>query len=119
MTSCGVGKLHLFVTSRPEEEIVKHLRLLDPDHVIMRPEFVAQDIAKYIDHMLYVEDGFDRWNEEVKVNIKKTLLENAGGMYVCFSIEMYNLTTRQGSDWLRCRLTNCKNAIMKMSWRIS
>src|ERR1700728_1409994 len=89
MASWRKGKLHLLVTSRPEEDIAKRLRSLDPSHVRMEPDLVTSDVAKYIDSILEVED---QWNDEVKAVIKSTLLENAGGMYVrsdvsiCFTI---------------------------------
>jgi hypothetical protein len=79
MVSWRKGKLHLLATSRPEEDIAKHLRLLDPYQVRMEPDLVTGDITRYIDGILEVED---RWSDEVKATIKSTLLESAGGMYV-------------------------------------
>ena len=70
-------KLHLLVTSRPEEVIAMRLRFLDPDHVCMEPELVKSDIARYIDSIL---DEKDQWNNDTKATIKSTLLERAGGM---------------------------------------
>ena len=84
MTSWKRSKLHLLTTSRPEEDIAKHLRLLDPDHVYIKQDLITRDVEKYIDCMIDSEDGFDRWNDEIKVNIKSTLLENARGMFVLF-----------------------------------
>ena len=79
MVSWRKSKLHLLATSRLEEDIAKRLRLLDPYHVCMEPDLVTNDVARYIDSILEVED---QWNDEVKAVIKSTLLENAGGMYV-------------------------------------
>jgi ankyrin repeat domain-containing protein 50 len=79
MASWRKGKLHLLVTSRPEEDIAKRLRSLDPYHVRMEPNLVTRDVARYIDSILEVDD---QWNDEVKAVIKRTLLETAGGMYV-------------------------------------
>jgi hypothetical protein len=67
-------------TSRPEEDIAKHLRLLDPDHVYIKQDLVSRDIEKYIDSILYDEDSFEQWGDEIKANIKNTVLESAGGM---------------------------------------
>jgi hypothetical protein len=72
-------KLHLLVTSRPEEVIAMRLRLLNPVHVCMEPKLVTGDIARYIDSIL---DEEDQWSDDTKVTIKNTLLERAGGMYV-------------------------------------
>jgi hypothetical protein len=79
ITEMRKDKLHLLVTSRPEEDIAMHLRLLDPDHVYMEPKLVTGDIVRYIDSILDVED---QWSNDTKATIKSTLLERAEGMYV-------------------------------------
>jgi hypothetical protein len=84
MTSWKRSKLHLLNTSRPEEDIAKHLRLLDPDHVYIKQDLVTHDIEIYIDRILDGEDSFEQWGDKTKAIIKNTLLENAGGMYVLF-----------------------------------
>jgi hypothetical protein len=84
MTSWRKGKLHLLTTSRPEEGIAKHLRLLDPNHVYIEQDLTTGDIERYIDCILDDEGAFDRWNDEIKANIKRKLLESAGGMFVLF-----------------------------------
>ena len=84
MTSWRKGKLHLLATSRPEEDIAKHLRLLDPDHVYITQDLITGDVKRYVDHILDGEDGFDRWNNEIKANIKNKLLDSAEGMFVLF-----------------------------------
>jgi ankyrin repeat domain-containing protein 50 len=78
------GKLHLLATSRPEEEIAKHLRLLDPDHVYIKQDLVSRDIERYINSILYDEDSFGQWGDEIKANIKNTVLKSARGMYALF-----------------------------------
>jgi hypothetical protein len=122
MTSWRNGKLHLLATGRPEEEIAKSLRILDPDHVCMTLELVTPDIENYIDNIIQVEEGFDRWNDEVKANIKSILLESASGMCVLGDmIALYGLTFSmfQGFGWFPCRSRNCKIAIAMMTWRNS
>jgi hypothetical protein len=84
ITSWKRRKLHLLTTSRPEEDIAKHLRLLDPDYVDIKQDLVTHDVKRYINSILDSEDAFDRWNDEIKANIKNKLLENAGGMFVLF-----------------------------------
>jgi hypothetical protein len=84
MTSWRKGKLHLLATSRPEEDIAKHLRLLDPDHVYITPGLITGDVKRYVDYILDGEDAFDRWNDKIKANIKSKLLDSAGGMFVFF-----------------------------------
>jgi hypothetical protein len=80
MTSWKRSKLHLLATSRPEEDIAKHLRLLDPDHVYMKQDLVTHDIEMYIDCILDGEDSFEQWSDKIKATIKNTLLKDAGGM---------------------------------------
>jgi hypothetical protein len=84
MTSWRKGKLHLLVTNRPEEDITKDLRLLDPDHIYITQDLITRDIKRYVDHILDGENAFDRWNNDIKANIKNKLLNNAGGMFVFF-----------------------------------
>jgi hypothetical protein len=83
-TSWRKSKLHLLATSRPEEEIAKDLRLLDPDHVNIKQDLVSRDIERYINSILYDEDSFEQWGDEINANIKNTVLESAGGMYALF-----------------------------------
>ena len=78
------SKLHLMATSRPEEDIAKHLRLLDPDHVYIKQDLVSRDVERYIDSTIDGEDSFEQWGDEIKANIKNTVLKSAGGMYVLF-----------------------------------
>jgi hypothetical protein len=82
MTSWSKGKLHLLATSRVEEEIANHLRLLDPNYVDIEQDLVGRDVKIYVDYILNGEDAFDRWDDEIKANIKNTVLESAGGMFV-------------------------------------
>jgi hypothetical protein len=83
-TSWRKSKLHLLATSRPEEDIAKHLRSLDPDHVYIKQDLVNRDIERYIDSILYDEDSFEQWGDEMKTNIKNTVLKSAEGMYALF-----------------------------------
>jgi len=85
ITEMKKDKLHLLVTSRPEEDIAMRLRLLEPDNVCMEPELVKSDIARYIDSVL---DEENQWSNDMKVTIKSTLLERAGGMYVRSDMSM-------------------------------
>ena len=104
ITEMRNDKLHLLVTSRPEEDIAMHLRLLDRDRICMESKFVTGDIARYIDSILVVED---QWSNDTKATIKSTLLERAGGMYVrsdmSISLQSNRCSLIQGFDWHRCR----------------
>jgi hypothetical protein len=83
-TSWRKSKLHLLATSRPEEDIAKYLRSLDPDHVNIKQDLVSRDIERYINSILYDEDSFEQMGDEINANIKNTVLESAEGMYVLF-----------------------------------
>ena len=83
-TSWRKSKLHLLATSRPEEDIAKDLQLLDLDHVNIKQDLVYRDIGRYINNLIYDEDSFCQWGDEMKENIKNTVLESAEGMYVLF-----------------------------------
>ena len=83
-TSWRKSKLHLLATSRVEEDIAKHLRLLDSDHVYIKQDLVGRDIERYINNILDGEDSFEQWGDEIKANIKNTVLKSAGGMYALF-----------------------------------
>ena len=80
----GKGKLHLLATSRPEEDIANHLRLLNPVNVYLEQDLITCDVKRYIDCILDDDVAFDRWNDQIKANIKSKLLANAGGMFVLF-----------------------------------
>jgi hypothetical protein len=82
MTSWRKSKLHLLATSRPEEDIARDLRLLDPDHVNIKQDLVSRDVERYINSILYDEDSFEQWGDEINADIKNTVLESAEGMYV-------------------------------------
>jgi hypothetical protein len=82
MTSWRKGKLHLLATSRPEEDIANHLRLLDPVNVYIEQDLITCDVKRYIDCILDDDIAFNRWNDQIKANIKSKLQESAGGMYV-------------------------------------
>jgi ankyrin repeat domain-containing protein 50 len=102
MTSGRNGKLHLLVTSRPEEEITKSLQILDPNHVCITPELVTPDIENYIDHLIQLVEifEFDRWDDEFKAVIKSLLLEKGRGMCVlCDMTAFYGLTFAMFQDF--------------------
>ena len=83
-TSWRKSKLHLLAASRVEEDIAKHLRLLDPNHVYIKQDLVSRDIERYINSILDGEDFFEQWGDEIKANIKDTVLKSAEGMYALF-----------------------------------
>jgi hypothetical protein len=76
------GKLHLLATSRPEPEIRKVLRSLDPILVCLEGEFVERDITLYLDWILQDDKKWKAWDYDTRDKIKTSLMQGAQGMYV-------------------------------------
>lgn len=77
--------LHIFLTSRKEQDIDKNLRafsypssLIEID-LLARQETLNRDICQYIELRLASVD-FNSWPESVKEEVKQSLVENADCM---------------------------------------
>ncbi|KAF8344857.1 ankyrin repeat-containing domain protein [Amanita rubescens] len=84
---------HLLVTSRKELPIVNSLRQAMPMEVDLTSMPVNQDIAKYIDHMLFTATELKTWKPNAKELIKVTLMEKGKGMF----------------RWVACQLEELKH----------
>lgn len=79
--------LHIFLTSRKEQDIDKKLRtfLSPPSRIeidlLSHQETLNRDIGHYIDLRLATDD-FSSWQESVKTEVKQTLVKKADCMYV-------------------------------------
>jgi hypothetical protein len=71
---------HFLVTSRMELPIANSLRQAMPMEVDLTLMPVDQDIAKYIDHMLFFATELKTWKPNAKELIKVTLMEKGKGM---------------------------------------
>lgn len=76
----SIRSCHLLVTSRKELPIVNSLRQAMPTELDLTFMPVNQDIAKYIDHMLFSATELKTWNPSAKELIKVTLMEKGKGM---------------------------------------
>jgi len=85
-TSWDKHKLHLLATSRPEEDIAENLQLLNNNHVNIKQDLVGRDTRRYINTILYDEDSFGQWGDEIYKDIKNTVLESAEGMYALSNV---------------------------------
>ena len=47
-------------------------------------DLVSHDIERYINSILDGEDSIEQWGDEMKTNIKNTVLKSAEGMYALF-----------------------------------
>ena len=75
-----IRSCHLLVTSRKELPIVNSLRPVMPVEVDLTSTQVDEDIAKYIDHMLFSAMELKTWNLNAKGIIKLTLMQKGKGM---------------------------------------
>ena len=73
-------RLHLIVTSRPEQEIEDKLKPYH--HLDLVKESDNHDLRDYLDHQLYNDSHLQKWNSETQEQIKLKLMEQADGMYV-------------------------------------
>jgi hypothetical protein len=73
---------HLLVTSRKEIPIVNSLKPAMPVEVDLSCNNMAvgNDVAQYIDHMMYSEPELMMWNNRAKELIKVTLIKKGQGM---------------------------------------
>ena len=76
----SIRSCHLLVTSRKELPIVNSLRQAMPTELDLTSMPVHQDIAQYIDHMLFFATELKTWNPNAKELIKLTLMEKGAGM---------------------------------------
>jgi hypothetical protein len=73
--------LHICVTSRPEHDIQLALKRLTERPVSLHDESGQQeDIANYVASFVYSHQRMQRWREEDKDLVVKTLSEKADGM---------------------------------------
>ena len=78
------SNIHLFVTSRPEQDIHSGLTDLAHDEQIipLQSGLVSDDIFAYIRNRVREGDGLKRWRKcsEVQDEIETTLMQKANGM---------------------------------------
>jgi hypothetical protein len=81
LVSLHLPNVHICVTSRPEHDIQGVLAHLAPHPVSLQDETGQQrDIASYITSFVQADRRIQRWREEDKDLVIKTLLEKADGM---------------------------------------
>jgi hypothetical protein len=75
------GMLHVLATSRPEQDIEKGLKVLDPILASLEAESVDPDIANYIDSVLQEYQEFNSWIHDTGTcNKVRRTLQRAQGM---------------------------------------
>lgn len=77
-------KIHLLVTSRPEQDIESAIkRYASHEQIIaIRDDLLKADIRNYVQARVREHEGLSRWhgNREIQDNIEASLLEKANGM---------------------------------------
>jgi hypothetical protein len=102
--------LRVCVTSRPEVEIQMAFGPLNPYNVslhIQRGQI--EDLAKYVESIVYSDTTMQAWPDLVKKMVIDTLGEKGGGMYVimviCFVLLSHAMTSGLGgriASWRHC-----------------
>jgi hypothetical protein len=84
MAGWRMGRLHLLVASRPEQDIENHLKLLDPSSLCITEESTNHDIMTYINQIIQTDDQLSKWDPNTQDSIRVALIEGAQGMYASF-----------------------------------
>ncbi|MCJ1243623.1 hypothetical protein MMC30_000820, partial [Trapelia coarctata] len=79
-------RLHVFITSRPEEDIrntLEYLRLDQDQMVNMASESINDDIREYVEQRIRNDVGLKRWKQRplVQKRIAEILMDRADGMF--------------------------------------
>jgi hypothetical protein len=75
-------RLHLIVTSRPEQEINDQFK--SHHYIDLVKESGNHDLKAYLDYQLQNNSALQKWKFDTQEQIKSTLLKKADGMYVSF-----------------------------------
>ena len=73
-------RLHLIVTSRPEQEIEDKFKFCH--YLDLVEESENHDLVAYLDYQLDNDSDLQKWNSDTQEQIKLTLMKQADGMYV-------------------------------------
>ena len=76
------ASLHILTTSRREAEIAETLNSLITDQICIQNIIANADIQVHIRETLQTDEKSAKWPPNVHIEIEKTLVEGARGMYV-------------------------------------
>ena len=106
-------RVHLIVTSRPEQEIEEKFNFyysLD-----LAKESENNDLKSYLDYHLQNDSNLQKWNSDTQKQIKLALMEQADGMYVYYQqlndrmVTKFNFRFR----WVALQITELKKCRTK------
>ncbi len=122
MTRWQLLNLHIFVTSRPEQDIETSLeRFVDRQNMIcLTTESVDQDIQEYVRQRLSDDKSLVKWHRysDIRQEIETVLAKRACGMYFSSSCLFEELSADGGYRrfrWAVCQLDalgKCRNRLM-------
>ena len=75
-------RLHLIVTSCPEQEIEDKFK--SSHHLDLVKEAENHDLVAYLDSQLQNDLDLQKWNSDIQEQIKLKLMKQADGMYVYY-----------------------------------
>ena len=106
-------RVHLIVTSRPEQEIEDKFKSSHYFDLVKASE--NHDLVAYLDYQLQNDSDLQKWNSETQDQIKLKLMEQADGMYVYYQhlndrmISKHNFRFR----WVALQLNELKKCRTK------
>ncbi|KAH6662712.1 ankyrin repeat-containing domain protein [Halenospora varia] len=81
LNSWGIEKLHVLATSRRERDIEETLESLVTSKICLQSALVNVDIGTYLFEQLQDDPKLKKWSANVRVEIKRTLMDGAQGMF--------------------------------------
>ncbi|KAJ7867895.1 hypothetical protein B0H14DRAFT_3441530 [Mycena olivaceomarginata] len=90
------GRLHVFVTSRPEDAVVKVLRPLMTCELDLS-SVIQYDISLYLGRIMSKEHPFRSWKQVHRDCVLKHLLKHSGGMF----------------RWVICQLDDLRKCLLR------
>ncbi|KAH7905753.1 ankyrin repeat-containing domain protein [Hygrophoropsis aurantiaca] len=109
------GKLHLLVTSRPEQDIVEKMDQLTFIHVLMEAGDITEDIKSYVNTEITTND---RLSSIPMDNLRTKLVEDACGMFRLVAFRLEELQHCRTYHELQEALRNLPKDLYTMYYRM-
>ncbi|KAJ6549563.1 ankyrin repeat-containing domain protein [Mycena vulgaris] len=90
------SRVHVFVTSRPEDVVVKMLRPLTTSELDLS-SVIKGDISLYLERVVSEEDPFRSWKQVHRDRVLNHLLEHSDGMF----------------RWVTCQLDDLRKCLLR------
>ncbi|KAF8519153.1 hypothetical protein BU17DRAFT_15569, partial [Hysterangium stoloniferum] len=86
-------KLHILVTTRPQESIRRELDIMGSEYLSLHEQHANDDIAFYIQTTLKTQTSFSSMDQSLHQNIFRTLNDLAEGMFRWVALQLEELST--------------------------